>query len=302
MKKIITFAIVLFVLMNHSFPVGASQTESVPPVSKEDILYYSEDYSEIKQLEAEIETDLSQYTGKPVKLTDDDYKQAFKIYVDSDLINLNSIREKDVLNTLESGNYVWFFPYLNQYDVTISRGLPLPEDSKTSLTIEEQQQVIENEGKWGIASYGESPHSFYIAYLKEKSIDWSSYSRVVFAGGLHGLQNPVAISFRNGEACDVISLGFTYDAIPDTSSSDENTVMFANENTEDEVYSYPDIIKHAREIDYPSDTSLTGGNGTYHNTNSSLPILIGIVVLITFAILSILILFLKKIRVSKGDF
>ena len=48
MKKIITFAIVLFVLMNHSFPVGASQTESVPPVSKEDILYYSEDYSEIK--------------------------------------------------------------------------------------------------------------------------------------------------------------------------------------------------------------------------------------------------------------
>lgn len=60
MKKIITFAIVLFVLMNHSFPVGASQTESVPPVSKEDTLYYREDYSEIKQLEAEIETDLSQ--------------------------------------------------------------------------------------------------------------------------------------------------------------------------------------------------------------------------------------------------
>ena len=114
--------------------------------------------NEVMNISDEIVTVVNEiYENRDIKVTaeDIDYSKAYKVYVDTNIFRLSTNKADKIKETLETGNYIYLLP-IDVSDGTIvvnlQKGLPLSENSKKVLSLEEQQEVLDNVGKWIVSS------------------------------------------------------------------------------------------------------------------------------------------------------
>lgn len=114
--------------------------------------------NEVMDISDEIVTVVNEiYENRDIKVTaeDIDYSKAYKVYVDTNIFRLSTNKADKIKETLETGNYIYLLP-IDVSDGTIvvnlQKGLPLSENSKKVLSLEEQQEVLDNVGKWIVSS------------------------------------------------------------------------------------------------------------------------------------------------------
>ena len=135
------------------------------PVSDQDQLITSSDWTEISNLQDEMKKEEPDATI--------DYDKALKVYVDCNLIKLQTADTKKLTSALESANYVWVIPFKMEktYGMfTVAKGLPLSEEAKSVLTKAEQEEVKNHAGKWMITEIAEHTVEPYYDILLEKDI------------------------------------------------------------------------------------------------------------------------------------
>ena len=145
MKRIFVFLSTLLIVLVFSISAFASDLSS----NVENEVMDTSD--EIVRVVNEI------YENKGIKVTveDIDYSKAYKVYVDINIFRLSTNKADKIKETLENGNYIYLLP-IDVSDGTIvadlQKGLPLSENSKKVLSLEEQQEVLDNVGKWIVSS------------------------------------------------------------------------------------------------------------------------------------------------------
>lgn len=145
MKRIFVFLTTLLIVLVFSISAFASDLSS----NVENEVMDTSD--EIVRVVNEI------YENKGIKVTveDIDYSKAYKVYVDINIFRLSTNKADKIKETLENGNYIYLLP-IDVSDGTIvadlQKGLPLSENSKKVLSLEEQQEVLDNVGKWIVSS------------------------------------------------------------------------------------------------------------------------------------------------------
>ena len=114
--------------------------------------------NEVMDISDEIVTVVNEiYKNRDIKVTaeDIDYSKAYKVYVDTNIFKLSTNKADKIKEILETGNYIYLLP-IDVSDGTIvvnlQKGLPLSENSKKVLSLEEQQEVLDNVGKWIVSS------------------------------------------------------------------------------------------------------------------------------------------------------
>ena len=224
MKRMKLLLSMLLFFLLPALPVSASARADLSSdiqlqanmFDKEDILSTSIDANEVYKLDEEINRmvqelcdgeNLQEY---PKNI---DYENAVRVYVGADLMQMNSNRREDLLAALEESESVWVIPAQisdNYFQITVSKGLPLSEDAKLYLSEEEQQQIIDNEGKWCVTSVSYTAIEPYRKQVIEKLTKMSGSTRVVLVGAQSGFQMPVAVGFDKSEAKYLMGLGFQY--------------------------------------------------------------------------------------------
>lgn len=126
------------------------------------------------------------------------------------------------------GDHIWIVPVSlegKKYSMMVTKGLPLSEDAKEVLTPEQQQEVIDREGKWFISEVAEeeTDNSLWEMLLNRRG-ELEGCERVVLILDLPGFQYPVALGFQNGKAARWVSLGYQYSIMEDAG---QNPVRFA---------------------------------------------------------------------------
>ena len=145
MKRIFVFLSTLLILFSFSNSSFASDLSSNVE-------------NEVMDISDEIVTVVNEiYENRDIKVTaeDIDYSKANKVYVDTNIFRLSTNKADKIKETLETGNYIYLLP-IDVSDGTIvvnlQKGLPLSENSKKVLSLEEQQEVLDNVGKWIVSS------------------------------------------------------------------------------------------------------------------------------------------------------
>ena len=145
MKRMFVFLSTLLILFSFSNSAFASDLSSNVE-------------NEVMDISDEIVTVVNEiYENRDIKVTaeDIDYSKAYKMYVDTNIFRLSTNKADKIKETLETGNYIYLLP-IDVSDGTIvvnlQKGLPLSENSKKVLSLEEQQEVLDNVGKWIVSS------------------------------------------------------------------------------------------------------------------------------------------------------
>lgn len=113
--------------------------------------------TELRDISDKIITAVNEvYDDKGVATVNDiDYSKAYKVYVDTNIFELPTNEVDDIRNTLENGNYIYLVPVSMDNGtvvVNVQKGLPLSNNAKAVLTEKEQQEVLNNVGKWIVSS------------------------------------------------------------------------------------------------------------------------------------------------------
>lgn len=248
------------------------------PVSDQDQLITSSDWTEISNLQDEMKKEEPDATI--------DYDKALKVYVDCNLIKLQTADTKKLTSALESANYVWVIPFKMEktYGMfTVAKGLPLREEAKSVLTKAEQEEVKNHAGKWMITETAEHTVEPYYDILLEKREALSDCTRVVLVGSQPGMRQPVALGMDDETARIWISLGYQYpvmEKIPET------------QNVESGVYSFESVAEISDT--YIEDSEVSTGAGV--QSRSSIKYVAGIGIVLIGSILIISVLKKKKIK------
>ena len=118
------------------------------------IRFFGQAESELSNISDKIVTAVNDvYSDKNISITAEDinYDSAFKIYVDTNVFKLSTNVAGEIENALENGNYIYLLPIdtvNGTVVVNFQKGLPLSENAKAILSEEEQQEVLDNAGKW----------------------------------------------------------------------------------------------------------------------------------------------------------
>ena len=97
--KIMLMMITIFTIAGSAVYAAEIQI----PVSDQDQLITSSDWTEISNLQDEMKKEEPDATI--------DYDKALKVYVDCNLIKLQTADTKKLTSALESANYVWVIPF-----------------------------------------------------------------------------------------------------------------------------------------------------------------------------------------------
>lgn len=242
------------------------------PVSDQDQLITSNDWTEISNLQDEMKKEEPDATI--------DYDKALKVYVDCNLIKLQTADTKKLTSALESANYVWVIPFKMEktYGMfTVAKGLPLREEAKFVLTKAEQEEVKNHAGKWMLTETAEHTVEPYYDILLEKREALSDCTRVVLVGSQPGMRQPVALGMDDETARIWISLGYQYpvmEKIPET------------QNVESGVYSFESVAEISDT--YIEDSEVSTGAGVQSRSSMKYVAGIGIIVIGSIIILSVL--------------
>lgn len=250
----------------------------------EDILATSSELEEISLLEDEMidnllgvnnvsvenETDYEaerQYYTENIEFH---YDKAVKIHSSTYLFQLDTDNEEAILNYLDQGDHIWIVPVSldgKKYMMTVTRGLPLSEDAKEVLTPEQQQEVIDREGKWFVVEIvGETDEYFWETLLSRKE-ELEGCERVTVIADLPGFHYPVVLGFQDGRAARWVGLGYQYSIMED--AAEEAELMSQSAGTEQErVFEYHELADRMEEYYNPS-SDLNGGGGRVEKTSSA---------------------------------
>ena len=100
MKNILKIMLMMITIFTIA---GSAVYAAEIPVSDQDQLITSRDWTEISNLQDEMKKEEPDATI--------DYDKALKVYVDCNLIKLQTADTKKLTSALESANYVWVIPF-----------------------------------------------------------------------------------------------------------------------------------------------------------------------------------------------
>ena len=278
MKNILKIMLMMITIFTIA---GSAVYAAEIPVSDQDQLITSRDWTEISNLQDEMKKEEPNVTI--------DYDKALKVYVDCNLIKLQTADTKKLTSALESANYVWVIPFKMEktYGMfTVAKGLPLSEEAKPVLTKAEQEEVKNHAGKWMITETAEHTVEPYYDILLEKREALSDCTRVVLVGSQPGMRQPVALGMDDETARIWISLGYQYpvmEKIPET------------QNVESGVYSFESVAEISDT--YIEDSEVSTGAGVQSRSSMKYVAGIGIVLIGSILILSVL----KKKKIKSED-
>ena len=256
---------------------------SMSSVDREAILTNEEDI--LQDINTVLEAEQPDFVLEDV-LTD----EFVKIYVDTEIFELNADDQETIMEELAQGSYVYTCTAAVddiRVEYTLALQDELDEDDLEVLTDEEIEELSENIGKWCVSSISvlEAEDECYTELVDAAALD--GYDDVVLAGSLSGFLYPVAIGFSDGQAADVITLrdDSAYEImeyIPETATADE----------EEHVYAF-DVIKEIVQEQYPEDADaqdVLSGGGTGNAADSAVPVK-QIVIIVVIVIAAVVILF-----------
>lgn len=244
MKKIITCLLTLSMMFMFSATAFASD-------------FSGNAESELSNISDKIVTAVNDvYSDKNISITAEDinYDSAFKIYVDTNVFKLSTNVVGEIENALENGNYIYLLPIdtvNGTVVVNFQKGLPLSENAKAILSEEEQQEVLDNAGKWVISSLAlyKNGNSNYDYEKKLSSIIDEIPADTILVGGLPIFQDVVAL-IPNSD-------GVIEEIVPVTATDyDENLVTYARSNSA--IYDYEQVKEIANDLP-EANSDMAGG-------------------------------------------
>ena len=187
------------------------------------------------------------YENKGIKVTaeDIDYSKAYKVYVDTNIFRLSTNKAEEIKKTLENGKYIYLLP-IDVSDGTIvvnlQKGLPLSENSKKVLSLEEQQEVIDNVGKWIVSSlcFYENGNLNFDYESKLKSLFGVIPEDTMLVGSLPIFEDVVALIPNEDEIVESI--------VPLTTQSQEKGLSAYRTSGNSDIYSYEQIKEIANDL------------------------------------------------------
>ncbi len=244
----------------------------------------SADFDEISQMEEEmleniVELYTSEYGQEPSDIPEHiDYSNAVKIYIDTDVLALNTDDAETILNALTAGDYVWVIETTIDdvaAEVTLARGEPLNEERTASLTEEERESIRQQEGKWGITATGITPKgetkkASYVQKLTtifENNEDTlSDVEQIAIAGGIPAFRYPIAIAFDGEKATQWLSFGEDFitayleeGEIAEVSDASTRSALRAGLSSD--VYDFDLLADYARDRYEEPASGYSGGTG-----------------------------------------
>lgn len=204
--------------------------------------------NEVMDISDEIVTVVNEiYENRDIKVTaeDIDYSKAYKVYVDTNIFRLSTNKADKIKETLETGNYIYLLP-IDVSDgtivVNIQKGLPLSENSKKVLSLEEQQEVLDNVGKWIVSSvyFYENGNLNFDYERKLKSLIGVIPEDTMLVGSLPIFEDVVAlIPNEDGIIESIVPLS--------TLTKEKNLINYSTKNNS-YIYSYKQIKEIANDL------------------------------------------------------
>ena len=204
--------------------------------------------NEVMNISDEIVTVVNEiYENRDIKVTaeDIDYSKAYKVYVDTNIFRLSTNKADKIKETLETGNYIYLLP-IDVSDGTIvvnlQKGLPLSENSKKVLSLEEQQEVLDNVGKWIVSSvYFYENGNFNFDYERKlKSLIGVIPEDTMLVGSLPIFEDVVAlIPNEDGIIESIVPLS--------TLTKEKDLINYSTKNNS-YIYSYKQIKEIANDL------------------------------------------------------
>ena len=204
--------------------------------------------NEVMDISDEIVTVVNEiYENRDIKVTaeDIDYSKAYKVYVDTNIFRLSTNKADKIKETLETGNYIYLLP-IDVSDGTIvvnlQKGLPLSENSKKVLSLEEQQEVLDNVGKWIVSSvyFYENGNLNFDYERKLKSLIGVIPEDTMLVGSLPIFEDVVAlIPNEDGIIESIVPLS--------TLTKEKDLINYSTKNNS-YIYSYKQIKEIANDL------------------------------------------------------
>ena len=204
--------------------------------------------NEVMNISDEIVTVVNEICeNRDIKVTaeDIDYSKAYKVYVDTNIFRLSTNKADKIKETLETGNYIYLLP-IDVSDGTIvvnlQKGLPLSENSKKVLSLEEQQEVLDNVGKWIVSSvyFYENGNLNFDYERKLKSLIGVIPEDTMLVGSLPIFEDVVAlIPNEDGIIESIVPLS--------TLTKEKDLINYSTKNNS-YIYSYKQIKEIANDL------------------------------------------------------
>lgn len=204
--------------------------------------------NEVMDISDEIVTVVNEiYENRDIKVTaeDIDYSKAYKVYVDTNIFRLSTNKADKIKETLETGNYIYLLPIDvsgGTIVVNLQKGLPLSENSKKVLSLEEQQEVLDNVGKWIVSSvyFYENGNLNFDYERKLKSLIGVIPEDTMLVGSLPIFEDVVAlIPNEDGIIESIVPLS--------TLTKEKDLINYSTKNNS-YIYSYKQIKEIANDL------------------------------------------------------
>ncbi len=168
-----------------------------------------------------------------------DYENAIKVYINTGIHNASESDQDVIMEWLDKSDYVWVLPL--EYNgvnmqVTLARGESLSEELVNAATEEERERIDNREGNWKVSEIAIGRPDNYKEQIENLGED---FDRVVFVGGIPGVQYPLALGFKDGKARSFVSIGYSQGIL------EEGNVTYS-EKTGTAMYDYEDAIEQMR--------------------------------------------------------
>ena len=251
--------------------------------------------NEVMDISDEIVTVVNEiYENRDIKVTaeDIDYSKAYKVYVDTNIFRLSTNKADKIKETLETENYIYLLP-IDVSDGTIvvnlQKGLPLSENSKKVLSLEEQQEVLDNVGKWIVSSvyFYENGNLNFDYERKLKSLIGVIPEGTMLVGSLPIFEDVVAlIPNEDGIIESIVPLS--------TLTKEKDLINYSTKNNS-YIYSYKQIKEIANDL--PDEDPNIAGEAAKIETDINY-IMIAFSVVLTLVIVAYM-FYLKKKKINE---
>lgn len=212
------------------------------------------DEFELCNLTEKIIAAVDELYGEEITTNDINFKNAYKVYVDTNVFELPTNDANEIRDALEGGNYIYLLPISvgkGTIVVNIQKGLPLSDNAKSVLTKDEQQEVMNNVGKWIVSNvtlYDLGNNIYDYADVLSRKLNRIP-DGTLLVGSLPIFEDVVAL-VPNSE-------GIIEKIVPLTNTS-YSLRQLNNSKNSSEVYDYSTVKEYAKKL--PAENSnLSGG-------------------------------------------
>ena len=174
-----------------------------------------------------------------------DYEDAIKVYINTGIHNVSESDQNVIMEWLSKSDYVWVLPLEfngENMQVTLARGKDLSEELVNAATEEERETIDNREGNWKVSEIAIGRPDNYREQMENLGEDFDT---VVFVGGIPGVQYPVALGFKDGEAQSFVSIGYSQGILEEgnvTYSKKVGNVMYDFKEAMEQMQSYDSTL------------------------------------------------------------